>query len=209
MQGGTRGLDLRDADREAQRTSHEGHDTIKRRKRNRNNKERSQHQHPGTPSHDISIQFVVLPLARVPVVVHAADVLDGVDHRPRVERDLGERYGSYEGAHEYGEGGGVAGCAEYVGSYGFADIVAEHEDSDGGCCGVEQDLGRLVAFGTEEPGCAGIYSENVGYPKSLVVFVGVPHVAIDLYGVSQGREPSGRGRGEDLHLGTQSALPTD
>lgn len=85
------------------------------------------------------------------VVVHPADVLDGVDHRPRVKRDLGEGYDGYEGAHEDGESGGVAGCAEDVGGYGFADVVAEHEDSDGGCCGIEEDLRGVgsAVFGTE------------------------------------------------------------
>ena len=133
--------DLHHADGEAQRAPHKGHDTIKRRKHNRNNKKRSQHEHPREPPHHTSIRLPMLPLARVQVVVmHPADVLNGVDHRPGVERDLGEGYDSYEGAHEDSEGGGVAGCAEDVGGYGFANVIAEHEDSDSGCCCVKEDL---------------------------------------------------------------------
>src|SRR5690606_8579770 len=91
----------------------------------------------------------MLPCVRASEVVlmDTAAVPDGVDHRPGVERDLGEWYDSYEGAHEDGESGGVASCAEDVGGYSLANVIAEHEDSDSGCCGVEEDLERLAAIG--------------------------------------------------------------
>ena len=80
-------------------------------------------------------------------MMHPADVLDGVDHRPGIERDLSEWYDTYEGAHEDSEGGGVASCAEDIGGYGLANVIAEHKDSDSGCCGVEEDLEGLATIG--------------------------------------------------------------
>nr|POE65203.1 hypothetical protein CFP56_34870 [Quercus suber] len=94
--------------------------------------------------------------------VEAEEELEGADDGPRIERDLGERDDGDADDEEVADAFRVAWAGEDVARDLVLDAIAEHEDARDGHEEVEEE------------------GEDVGDVDSSPVFVGVPHVAVDV-----------------------------